>query len=62
MENADIFYGPLVYFWPFDIRYGHLVYFVIIWYMFPRFGILYKEESGTLGLKHVMNQPNVGKI
>jgi hypothetical protein len=26
---------------PFDIFYGHLVYFVVIWYIFPRVGKLY---------------------
>jgi hypothetical protein len=23
---------------PLEIFYGHLVYFVVIWYIFPRFG------------------------
>jgi hypothetical protein len=32
---------------PLEIFYGHLVYFVDIWYIFPRFGILYQEESGN---------------
>jgi hypothetical protein len=32
---------------PFDTFYGHLVYFVVIWYIFPRFGILYQEKSGN---------------
>jgi hypothetical protein len=27
--------------------FGHLVYFVVIWYIFPRFGILYLEKSGN---------------
>jgi hypothetical protein len=27
--------------------YGHLVYFVVIWYLFPRFGMLYPEKSGN---------------
>jgi hypothetical protein len=27
--------------------HGHLVYFVVIWYIFPRFGILYQEKSGN---------------
>jgi hypothetical protein len=30
---------------PLKIFSGHLVYFVIIWYIFPRFGILYQEKS-----------------
>jgi hypothetical protein len=35
--------------------YGHLIYFmdiwyrysVVIWYIFPRFGLLFQEESGN---------------
>jgi hypothetical protein len=30
-----------------EIFYGHLVYFVVIWYNFPQFGILYQEKSGN---------------
>jgi hypothetical protein len=33
--------GHLKYF------YGHVVYLVIIWYIFPRFGMLYQEKSGN---------------
>jgi hypothetical protein len=47
-----IFYGHLVYFmaiwyilWSFGIFYGHLV----IWYIFPPFGILCQEKSGNPG-------------
>jgi hypothetical protein len=29
------------------IFYDHLVHFVVIWYNFPRFGILDKEKSGN---------------
>jgi hypothetical protein len=29
--------------------YGHLVQFVVIWYIFPNFGILYQEKSGNPG-------------
>jgi hypothetical protein len=32
-----------------EIFFGHLVYFVVIWYIFPRFGILYQEKSGNPG-------------
>jgi hypothetical protein len=49
MENDGICYGHLEYFrviwyilWPF----GNVV---IIWYIFPRFGILCQEKSGNLG-------------
>jgi hypothetical protein len=32
--------------WLLEIFYGHLVYLVVIWYIFPRFGILEQEKSG----------------
>jgi hypothetical protein len=32
---------------PLEIFYGHLVYFVVIWYIFSRFGILYQEKYGN---------------
>jgi hypothetical protein len=32
---------------PLQIFYGHLIYFVAIWYIFPRFGILDQEKSGN---------------
>jgi hypothetical protein len=35
--------------WPFEIFYGHWEYFVVIWYIFPRFGMLYLEKSGNPG-------------
>jgi hypothetical protein len=28
---------------------GHLVYFVVIWHTFPRFGMLHQEKSGNPG-------------
>jgi hypothetical protein len=31
----------------FGIFCGHLVYFMVIWYIFPRLGILYQEKSGN---------------
>jgi hypothetical protein len=30
--------------------YWHLVQFVVIWYIFSRFGVLYQEKSGNPGL------------
>jgi hypothetical protein len=27
--------------------YGHLIYFMDIWYILPRFGIIYREKSGN---------------
>jgi hypothetical protein len=48
MENLGIFYDHLVHFMALEIFYGHLVYFAVIWYISPRFGILYQEKSGNL--------------
>jgi hypothetical protein len=39
-----IVYGQLVY-----AFYAHLAYFMVIWYIFPQFGILYQEKSGNPG-------------
>jgi hypothetical protein len=39
MENVGIFYG-------------HLENFVVIWYIFPSFGILCLEKSGNPGRPH----------
>jgi hypothetical protein len=36
-----------IYIWPFGVFYGNLVYFVVIWYIFLRFGVLYREKSGN---------------
>jgi hypothetical protein len=46
MENVGIFYDHWSILWQLEIFYGHLVYFVVIWYIFPRLGILYLEKSG----------------
>jgi hypothetical protein len=32
---------------PLEIFCGHMVYFVMIWCIFPRFGILDQEKSGN---------------
>jgi hypothetical protein len=34
----------------FGICYDHLVHFVLIWYIFPGFGIMFQEKSGNPGL------------
>jgi hypothetical protein len=39
---------------PLEIFYGHLVYFVVIWYIFPRFGILDQEKSGNPGTNRLL--------
>jgi hypothetical protein len=38
---------PLGLFYGHSKCYGYLVYFVVIWYIFPRFGMLYQEKSGN---------------
>jgi hypothetical protein len=47
MENLGIHYDHLVYFKAFGNILGRLVYFVVIWYIFPHFGILHQEKSGN---------------
>jgi hypothetical protein len=32
----------------FSILYAHLVYFVVIWYIFPCFGMFYQENLATM--------------
>jgi hypothetical protein len=53
--------------WPLEMFYGHLVYFVVIWYIFPCFGILDQEKSGnpasgqlTRKLNFIMAWPKSG--
>jgi hypothetical protein len=41
MENLGIFYD-------------NLVYFVVIWYISRRFGILYQEKSGNTGSSRLL--------
>jgi hypothetical protein len=51
MEDVDIlgpfclFDGQMVY-----VFYVHLVHFLVIWHIFPRFGMLYREKSGNPGM------------
>jgi hypothetical protein len=47
MEDVGMFYGRLVPCTVFVMFDWHLVYFVVIWYIFSRFGILYQEKSGN---------------
>jgi hypothetical protein len=41
---------------PFDIFYGDLVLCVVIWYISPRFGMLYQEKSGNPGRSHKVHR------
>jgi hypothetical protein len=47
MGDVGIFYGHLVHFTVFCYTFGHLDKFVVIWYIFPGFGILYQEKYGN---------------
>jgi hypothetical protein len=38
--------------WSFGTFCGHLVHFVVTWYIFSHFGILYQEKSGNPDLVH----------
>jgi hypothetical protein len=40
-------WNMLVYFMDIWSIYGQLVYVVVIWYIFPHFGMLYQEKSGN---------------
>jgi hypothetical protein len=42
---------------PLVVFYGHSVPFMIIWYIFPRFGILFQDKSGNPG-QHPKRQKN----
>jgi hypothetical protein len=39
---------------PLEIFHGHLVYFVVIWYIFPHFGVLDQEKSGNSAPTHFL--------
>jgi hypothetical protein len=47
MENVGIFFTIWSILRLLEIIYGHFVCFVVIWYMFSRFGMLYQEKSGN---------------
>jgi hypothetical protein len=42
---------------PLEICHGHLVHFVVIWYILPRFGILDQEKSGDHFNKQLSLKP-----
>jgi hypothetical protein len=52
MENVGSFCGHLE-----CAYYGHsVIYVVVIWYIFTRFGILHHEKSGNPGADHISDQ------
>jgi hypothetical protein len=50
MENLGVFYDHLVYFTAIGNILLPFGIFVVIWYIFPRFGILDQEKSGNPAL------------
>jgi hypothetical protein len=44
MEDVGLFMEIWSILQPFGILYGHLLYFVVIWYIFPRFSMLRQEK------------------
>jgi hypothetical protein len=44
---------------PFRIFYGLLVYFVVIWLHFSRFGMLSQEKSGNPGVRRETDEEKV---
>jgi hypothetical protein len=49
MEDVGIFMSILSILRPNGIFYGHFVQFVVIWYMFSRFCMLYRDKFGNPG-------------
>jgi hypothetical protein len=52
MEDVGMFMAIRFILRPIRKFYGHLVHFVVIWYIFSRFGILYQENSANPGYIH----------
>jgi hypothetical protein len=42
---------------PNGIFYGHLVHFVVIWYIFPHFGIFTEKNLASLLKRIISNEP-----
>jgi hypothetical protein len=57
MEYVVVYSGHLEYF----ITNGYILWafdnFAVVWYVFPRFGILYQEKSGNPGA-HLSEDPH----
>jgi hypothetical protein len=47
LDDVGIFYGYLIILRPIGKFKGNLLHFVVIWYIFPHFGVLYQEKSGN---------------
>jgi hypothetical protein len=51
MEDVGPFYGHLVHFTAFWYILWQFGYFMFIWYVFTRFGMLYQGKSGNTGVE-----------
>jgi hypothetical protein len=47
-KDVGILYGHMVHLRPIGIFYAYLVYYVVIWYIFPHFGVCTKKNLATL--------------
>jgi hypothetical protein len=52
-----LFHLPVIWnYWVYFMAFGH---FVVVWYIFPRFGILYQEKSGNHAVKQARGYPTL---
>jgi hypothetical protein len=49
MEYFGMSFVQFLFLMPFGVFYGHLVYYVLVWYIFSKFGMFYEEKSGSPG-------------
>jgi hypothetical protein len=49
MVDVGVFMAIWSILQPFGIFCGNVVYFMVIWYTFPHFGMLSQEKSGNPG-------------
>jgi hypothetical protein len=52
-------YDNLIYFWPFGIFYGLLVYFVVVWYVFSVLVSCTKKNLATLAVEQICFLRNI---
>jgi hypothetical protein len=45
--NMLVYLMASLYFYQICIVCGHLVDYMVVWYIFPRFGMMYQEKSGN---------------
>jgi hypothetical protein len=54
MEDVSTFYGHFMAYFVY-LEALCYIYYMAIWYIFPRFGILHQEKSGNPGLLQIGN-------